>query len=400
MEELLNKELTYGQLTRGILNEEPKKGNSKEKQLKQIKSLCKLNIKEIMNGKKKSYIYTIEEIYLEQKAIIDNRKDNQGGSEPKYLKYTLPLLLGLLNPKTVIMEQDGEKVELVCYKGHLTDSRIFKEFFDLRYPDYREIQEDYIMGGVSSDQLTIWSNELSKQLYKVEYDILHSNTLKLLANKYDSTIEKLIRCFRKVAVVDEGKNTYREECIGDLDIYSKVKKLEDTWRDDNGGKKTNMLLSDKEREMQKESVISGLNEELSLELSKYQRINAIEIYIKDKNILNSIGKLRREFRLIVFDSFCTKYVESIKERTAFGTKDIMKFEMPYKIDMFNYLTNPLLKYPKGRVCRKEYNKLKKELIELRNKVIQQEIEIAMKDDIIKRLEEENRMLKNKWKDKE
>ncbi len=40
MEELLNKELTYGQLTRGVLKEEPKKGNSKKKPIKNNKNLC------------------------------------------------------------------------------------------------------------------------------------------------------------------------------------------------------------------------------------------------------------------------------------------------------------------------------------------------------------------------
>ena len=59
MKELLNKKLTYGQLTRGVLNEDPKKGNSKEKQLNKIRSLCKLTIEEVMHGKKKNYIYDV-----------------------------------------------------------------------------------------------------------------------------------------------------------------------------------------------------------------------------------------------------------------------------------------------------------------------------------------------------
>ena len=84
MEELLNKELTYGQLTRGVLKEEPKRGDSKEKQLKKIKSLCRLKTKEIITGKKKNYAYIIEEIYQEPKEIIDNRKNNKG-RPTKYL---------------------------------------------------------------------------------------------------------------------------------------------------------------------------------------------------------------------------------------------------------------------------------------------------------------------------
>lgn len=87
MEELLNKELTYGQLTRGVLKEEPKKGNSKEKQLKEIEAICRLKTKETMTGKKKSYAYIIEEIYQEPKEITDNRKNNKG-RPTKYLDYT------------------------------------------------------------------------------------------------------------------------------------------------------------------------------------------------------------------------------------------------------------------------------------------------------------------------
>lgn len=87
MEELLNKELTYGQLTRGVLKEEPKKGNSKEKQLKEIEAICRLKTEEIMTGKKKSYIYIIEEIYQEPKEITDNRKNNKG-RPAKCLDYT------------------------------------------------------------------------------------------------------------------------------------------------------------------------------------------------------------------------------------------------------------------------------------------------------------------------
>ena len=41
----LNKEYTYGELTKGIINEEPKKGGSKTKQMKAIESLYKIEQK-------------------------------------------------------------------------------------------------------------------------------------------------------------------------------------------------------------------------------------------------------------------------------------------------------------------------------------------------------------------
>ena len=64
----LNIPYRYGQLTRTILNEEPKKGNSKVKQMKQIESLYKVEQK----GRK----YILIEKYNEPKEIIDNRQES------------------------------------------------------------------------------------------------------------------------------------------------------------------------------------------------------------------------------------------------------------------------------------------------------------------------------------
>lgn len=64
----LNTPYRYGQLTRTILNEEPKKGNSKTKQMKQIESLYKVEQK----GRK----YILVEKYDKPKKIIDNRQES------------------------------------------------------------------------------------------------------------------------------------------------------------------------------------------------------------------------------------------------------------------------------------------------------------------------------------
>ena len=64
----LNIPYRYRQLTRTILNEEPKKGNSKVKQMKQIESLYKVEQK----GRK----YILIEKYNEPKEIIDNRQES------------------------------------------------------------------------------------------------------------------------------------------------------------------------------------------------------------------------------------------------------------------------------------------------------------------------------------
>lgn len=73
----LNKEYTYGELTRSILNEEPKRGGSKTKQMKQIESLYKVE----QNGRK----YMLVEKYDTPKEIEDNR----GKAKKDYPQYVI-----------------------------------------------------------------------------------------------------------------------------------------------------------------------------------------------------------------------------------------------------------------------------------------------------------------------
>ena len=79
----LNYQYTYGELTRGILQEEPKKGNSKVKQMKHIESLYKVE----QLGRK----YILVEKYDTPKEIVDNR----GGNNDKCQKYLIPLIKNL-----------------------------------------------------------------------------------------------------------------------------------------------------------------------------------------------------------------------------------------------------------------------------------------------------------------
>ena len=73
----LNKEYTYGELTRSILNEEPKRGGSKTKQMKQIESLYEVE----QNGRK----YMLVEKYDTPKEIEDNR----GKAKKDYPQYVI-----------------------------------------------------------------------------------------------------------------------------------------------------------------------------------------------------------------------------------------------------------------------------------------------------------------------
>lgn len=66
----LNYQYTFGELTRGILQEEPKKGGSKEKQMKHIESLYKVE----QLGRK----YILVEKYDKPKEIEDGRGKSEG----------------------------------------------------------------------------------------------------------------------------------------------------------------------------------------------------------------------------------------------------------------------------------------------------------------------------------
>ena len=101
----LNKEYSYGDLTRGILGEEPKKGGSKTKQMKQIESIYKVK----QQGRK----YTLIEKYEKPKEIEDGR-----GKSTIYEDSFKPLVLNVLSQHYKTKEQT------LC----ITSSMVMKDF--------------------------------------------------------------------------------------------------------------------------------------------------------------------------------------------------------------------------------------------------------------------------------
>lgn len=101
----LNKEYSYGDLTRGILGEEPKKGGSKTKQMKQIESIYKVE----QQGRK----YTLIEKYDKPKEIEDGR-----GKSTIYEDSFKPLVLNVLSQHYKTKEQT------LC----ITSSMVMKDF--------------------------------------------------------------------------------------------------------------------------------------------------------------------------------------------------------------------------------------------------------------------------------
>lgn len=101
----LNKEYSYGDLTRGILGEEPKKGGSKTKQMKQIESIYKVE----QQGRK----YTLVEKYDKPKEIEDGR-----GKSTIYEDSFKPLVLNVLSQHYKTKEQT------LC----ITSSMVMKDF--------------------------------------------------------------------------------------------------------------------------------------------------------------------------------------------------------------------------------------------------------------------------------
>ena len=93
MEELLNKELTYGQLTRGVLKEEPKKGNTFE-------------VLEIVED--------IEELSIREQYYIDLYLTNGYEVVNKYRAFGKKQDIRERTKKIKVNERDYEKVIELC----------------------------------------------------------------------------------------------------------------------------------------------------------------------------------------------------------------------------------------------------------------------------------------------
>lgn len=194
MKELLNKKLTYGQLTRGVLNEEPKKGNSKEKQLNKIRSLCKLTIEEVMHGKKKNYIYVIDEIYNQQKEIEDKRQDN---GKNKYKENFHILWEDFMNhclQENYYLEEGFSILKNrfdYIYFG-LSDARIEKIF--------NEVAKEFNKIDIEQETLVRWKETIVKMIKQKTYAIFATNVLNF--KKLNTKVELSI-----VVTNDKGEPT-------------------------------------------------------------------------------------------------------------------------------------------------------------------------------------------------
>lgn len=353
-------------------------GNKRKKQMEYLKTICDYH--------KEGNKIVIDKIFGDFPVEIpDGRTFN--GKEPKYLQYTLPMLISILRKDTsVIPTTEDDKQELVCYKSNLSDSVIFDSFFDINNPNYKVISEDYLAIGVGIEYLKRWSKEVLYELYKTEYNIVHNSTLNLLANKHHNSISRLIRCIGAITEVNEDEYKCNEQIVEDLDIYQKVKTLESIWRESHGNKKSNMLLSDKERKQLKRDVGDELSKLLGYDITSYQKVNSIEIYVSDKKLIKDIEKIRKEFRILVFDDFYNRYIEKIKT-PSITSKDSVRFEKIYKIDLFNSIISSGRNYPKEATGKKEYSFLKSEIKRLKTVINSKDKEIEQLKDKIKELED-------------
>ena len=160
METLLKQKISYKELVKAVLNEEPKGGNSRIRQLKEIESICKIS----QTGRK----YIIEEIYNTHKEIEDKRKYNKGGTVSKYNNDLRPIIIDMLSRE---FKKDDDIIIL-------TSSKLMKYFMGSSNPTFLEWKQiDNIKGGVEKLATLEFVSTYKDRVWKATNTVL--NNLKL-----------------------------------------------------------------------------------------------------------------------------------------------------------------------------------------------------------------------------
>lgn len=404
MKELLNIPLSYGELTRNIIGEEPKKGGSKGRQLKQIENLCRVE----QQGRK----YIIKEIYQEPKEIKNNCK----GKKNMYVPYTEPLLLSMLN-------QEGATI----FHGILTDSVIFNYFYgfkEITNSDIKHLREDKYKKRISTKFIKQCYNELD--IYDFKYDTVVRNTINQLNKKYEGwNIERIVKLFI-------GNNTE----LGDAVDRQELCEIEDKISQKKYKTAYRVLPPDKKMIINKEAIIV-FNEKRGTKYSGYQKVNDCYKTVEPEEYMNLIEKrenkkireeytnnLKLEFRKFAYNRLSKLKVERKKDeekikklgKPKYGNRKLIErdYEIVVKIDLLNLIISKTFnepQYPSREpfISTYEYMVSKIELLEIIVEEQAEEINKLKEENRkkqeeqakkIKQLEEEIKRLKNNNKKEE
>ena len=140
-------------------------GNTKTKYLKELTSICKWH--------KEGNKIVIDEIYEEQKKIVDNRGNN--GSNPKYLFSVLPLL-----DEYILKISEGKEGQtittsingIINYIFNVNEIKIMStiEYFKKTVPN--EV--------IPKSLLNFWCKQIKNDIKSLLYGVINKSTIKLL----------------------------------------------------------------------------------------------------------------------------------------------------------------------------------------------------------------------------
>ena len=311
----LNKKYTYAQMCE-IFECEQKKGTcSRNSQLKEWEAICKID--RPCKGK-----YVILEIYSEPKEV-----DNQKGRKPKYLPYTEPLLLSMLND-ALVLDENGKQIKI----GTFTYAELRTEFFDLRAKDFYindKLKKAYNFVN-NQEKLTEWANDVEKILREKTKKVIRDNTLKLLNNKECYNIDFNYLRLRT------GKNAYD---IRDMNLNELIEKKERIWCEYHN--RCSFTLNKKDRIAMQNYVIEQLRDRLEgmgfdcQEVESYQKAIKIKYTSRvKKELQQEVNRIRAELRYLVYSEIFSSKIDVPKEKNK--TKN---YEISFKIEYFLSITN-------------------------------------------------------------
>ena len=306
METLLKQKISYKELVKVVLKEEPKKGNSRIRQLKKIESVCKIS----QTGRK----YIIEEIYDTHKEIEDKRKYNKGGTVSKYNNDLRPIIIDMLSRE---FKKDDDIIIL-------TSSKLMKYFMGSSNPTFLEWKQiDNIKGGVEKLATLEFVSAYKDRVWKATNTVL--NNLKLESyigiNKenvvivYKNGITKIANIKMQQQLINAQREVLKELAKERGWSYLKVNQLKkyNLWNTYNNKLKEKIELVDSNISYFYEATILIVGKEFS------------QILLENQQRL----KLRENFNNLTYEADCISAEVDSKRNSSIKDKELEYLKQRY-----------------------------------------------------------------------
>jgi len=290
------------------------RGDTKVKHLKQLDSMCKYH--------KEGNKIVIDEIYTEQKEVGDSK-----GRKPKYLPYTEPLLLSMLND-SLIVDEHGNPIKI----GIFTYAELRTSFFDLKASDFQikdKLKKSYDFVN-NEAKLYTWAKEVEAIIRSKTKKVIKESTLELLKNKECYNID-----FNYLRV----RSAERYIDIKNIELNQLVANKERVWCDYHN--RCTFALNKNDRQNMQEYVIEQVKDKLIClgfkpdEIKSYQKAIKIKYTARvKKELQQEINRIRAELRYLVYKEIFSNKIDLPKQKN-----EQKNYEISFKIEYFLSITN-------------------------------------------------------------